>query len=133
MIPRILFWCAQKEDLALPVEYKAPALDREVIMSEEDLQKEGSLYRTFVYGTKEEKLEGIEWMTQHPSWSMKSWAPCLLYDKDFEVRGAAAAWIASTELLTGKKDLEAAYAVEENEIAKAIMQKAVEHLNSLYR
>ena len=133
MIPRILFWCAQKEDLALPVEYKAPALDREIIMSEEDLQKEGSLYRTFVYGTKEEKLEGIEWMTKHPSWSMKSWAPCLLYDKDFEVRGAAAAWIASTELLTGKKDLEAAYAVEENEIAKVIMEKAVEHLNSLYR
>ena len=133
MIPRILFWCAQKEDLALPVEYKAPALDKEVIMSNEDLLKESSLYRTFVYGTKEEKLEGINWMMTHPSWSMKTWATGLLYDKDFEVRGAAAAWIMSTELLTGKKDLEAAYAAEENEVAKAIMQKAVEHLNSLYR
>lgn len=133
MIPRILFWCAQKEDLAIPVEYKAPALDKEVIMSNEDLLKESSLYRTFVYGTKEEKLEGINWMMTHPSWSMKTWATGLLYDKDFEVRGAAAAWIMSTELLTGKKDLEAAYAAEENEVAKAIMQKAVEHLNSLYR
>lgn len=133
MIPRILFWCAGKEDLALPVEYKAPFLDREVIMSEEDLQKEGSLYRTFVYGTKEEKLEGINWMMTHPSWSMKTWATGLLYDKDFEVRGAAASYILSTELLTAKKDLEAAYALEENPNAKAIMQKAVESLQSLYR
>ena len=119
--------------MALPVEYKAPFLDTEVIMSEQDLEKEGSMYRTFVYGTKEEKLEGINWMMTHPSWSMKTWATGLLYDKDFEVRGAAAAWIASTELLTAKKDLEAAFALEENPIAKAIMQKAVEDINSLYR
>lgn len=133
MIPRILWWCAQKEDHALPVEYKAPSLDKEVIMSEEDLRKEGSLYRTFVYGSKEEKLEGINWMMTHPSWSMKTWATGLLYDKDFEVRGAAAAWIMSTELLTGKKELESACAIEQNTETKAIMQKAVEHIQSLYK
>lgn len=133
MIPRILWWCAQKEDQALPVEYKAPFLDKEVIMSEEDLRKEGSLYRTFVYGSKEEKLEGINWMMTHPSWSMKTWATGLLYDKDFEVRGAAAAWIMSTELLTGKKELESACAIEQNTETKAIMQKAVEHIQSLYK
>ncbi len=133
MIPRILWWCAQKEDQALPVEYKAPSLDKEVIMSEEDLRKEGSLYRTFVYGSKEEKLEGINWMMTHPSWSMKTWATGLLYDKDFEVRGAAAAWIMSTELLTGKKELESACAIEQNTETKAIMQKAVEHIQSLYK
>ena len=108
MIPRILFWCAQKEDMALPVEYKAPALDKEVIMSNEDLGKEGSMYRTFVYGTKEEKLEGFSWMMNHPSWSMKTWVSGLLYDKEPEVRSAAAAYIGSFELLTAKKDLEAA-------------------------
>lgn len=133
MIPRILWWCAGKEDQAYPVEYKAPSNDREIIMSEADLQKEASLYQTFVYGTKEEKLEGINWMMTHPSWSMKSWAPCLLYDKDFEVRGAAAAWILSTELLTARKDIETSCQLEENPVAKAIMQKAVEDLNSLYR
>ena len=133
MIPRILWWCAQKEDQALPVEYKAPSLDKEVIMSEEDLSKEGSLYRTFVYGTKEEKLECINWMMTHPSWSMKTWATGLLYDKDFEVREAAATWIMSTELLTGKKELESACAIEQNPETKAIMQKAVEHIQSLYK
>ena len=133
MIPRILFWCAGKEDQALPIEYKTPYNDREIIMSNEDLQKEGSLYRTFVYGTKEEKLEGIEWMMAHPSWSMKTWATGLLYDKDPEVKIAAAKYISESELLTAKKDIEAAFALEENETAKAEMQKAVEHIQSLYR
>ena len=133
MIPRILFWCAGKEDQALPVEYKAPSVDREIIMSEADLQKEASLYRTFVYGTKEEKLEGIEWMMVHPSWSMKTWATGLLYDKDPEVRSAAARYISVSELLTAKKDLEAAYALETNPEAKETMSKAVENINSLYR
>ena len=102
-------------------------------ISKKDLRKEGSLYRTFVYGSKEEKLEGINWMMTHPSWSMKTWATGLLYDKDFEVRGAAAAWIMSTELLTGKKELESACAIEQNTETKAIMQKAVEHIQSLYK
>ena len=133
MIPRILWWCAGKEDQAYPVEYKAPYNDREIIMSNSDLQKEGSLYRTFVYGTKEEKLEGMEWMMAHPSWSMKTWAAGLLYDKDPEVRTAAARYISESELLTAKKDIEAAFAIEEDETAKAEMQKAVEHIESLYR
>lgn len=133
MIPRILWWCAGKEDQAYPVEYKAPYNDREIIMSNSDLQKEGSLYRTFVYGTKEEKLEGMEWMMAHPSWSMKTWATGLLYDKDPEVRTAAARYISESELLTAKKDIEAAFALEEDENAKAEMQKAVEHIESLYR
>lgn len=133
MIPRILWWCAGKEDQAYPVEYKAPYNDREIIMSNSDLQKEGSLYRTFVYGTKEEKLEGMEWMMAHPSWSMKTWAAGLLYDKDPEVRIAAARYISESELLTAKKDIEAAFALEEDENAKAEMQKAVEHIESLYR
>lgn len=133
MIPRILFWCAQKEDMALPVEYKAPALDKEVIMSNEDLGKEGSMYRTFVYGTKEEKLEGFSWMMNHPSWSMKTWVSGLLYDKEPEVRSAAAAYIGSFELLTAKKDLEAACALEQDPQVKAVMQKSVQTINSLYR
>ena len=133
MIPRILWWCAGKEDQALPIEYKTPYNDREIIMSNEDLEKEGSLYRTFVYGTKEEKLEGMAWMIAHPSWSMKTWATGLLYDKDPEVRIAAAKYISESELLTAKKDLEAACALEENETAKAEMQKAVKHIQSLYR
>ena len=133
MIPRILWWCAGKDDQAYTIEYKTPYNDREIIMSNEDLQKEGSLYHTFVYGTKEEKLEGIEWMTAHPSWSMKTWATGLLYDKDPEVRTAAAKYISESELLTAKKDIEAAFALEENETAKAEMQKAVEHIQSLYR
>lgn len=133
MIPRILWWCAGKENQAYPVEYKAPYNDREIIMSNSDLQKEGSLYRTFVYGTKEEKLEGMEWMMAHPSWSMKTWAAGLLYDKDPEVRTAAARYISESELLTAKKDIEAAFALEEDENAKAEMQKAVEHIESLYR
>ena len=133
MIPRILWWCAGKEDQALPIEYNAPYNDREIIMSNSDLQKEGSLYRTFVYGTKEEKLEGMEWMMAHPSWSMKTWATGLLYDKDPEVRTAAARYISESELLTAKKDIEAAFALEEDENAKAEMQKAVEHIESLYR
>ena len=133
MIPRILWWCAGKEDQAYPVEYKAPYNDREIIMSNSDLQKEGSLYRTFVYGTKEEKLEGMEWMMAHPSWSMKTWAAGLLYDKDPEVRTAAARYISESELLTAKKDIEAAFALEEDETVKAEMQKAVEHIESLYR
>ena len=133
MIPRILFWCAGKEDMALPVEYKAPANDTEIIMSEQDLQKEGSLYHIFVYNTKEEILDGIEWMMVHPSWSMKTWATGLLYDKDYEVRSAAARYIQQSELLTAKKDLEAAYALETNPEAKAVMADAVRHINSLYR
>ena len=133
MIPRILFWCAQKEDMALPVEYKAPALDKEVIMSNEDLGKEGSMYRTFVYGTKEEKLECFSWMMNHPSWSMKTWVSGLLYDKEPEVRSAAAAYIGSFELLTAKKDLEAACALEQDPQVKAVMQKSVQTINSLYR
>ena len=39
----------------------------------------------------------------------------------------------STELLTGKKELESACAIEQNTETKAIMQKAVEHIQSLYK
>ena len=132
MIPRILWWCAGKEDQAYTVEYEAPYLNREIIMSNEDLQKEASLYHTFVYGTKEEKREGLEWMKEHPSWSMKSWAPCLLYDKDIEIRVAAAQYISATELLTARKDLRTAFSNEEDPVALQKMGEAFHHIEVLF-
>lgn len=135
MIPRMLMWCAQKDKFE---EYDAPLcnpdiyLNREVILTKEDLEKESSLYYTFVYGTTEEKLEGVEWMKEHPSWSMKKWVESLLFDKDAKVRVAAAEFIAENQIIRWRDYVKGALKAEKDSLAKREIAASDEYLDGLF-
>lgn len=133
MIPRLIRWCAGKSYTSFPETLCDPSLSvGEKILTVEDLNKEASLYHTFVYGTTEEKLEGVEWMKEHPSWSMKKWVASLLFDKDAKVRVAAAEFIAENQIIRWIDYVKGALKVEKDSLAKREIEAADEYLDGLF-
>ena len=133
MIPRLIRWCAGKSYISYPDSLCDPSLSQgEKILTEEDLNKEASLYRTFVYGSAEEKIEGIKWMKDHPSWSMKKWVASLLFDKDARVRVAAADYIAENQVIRWRNYVKGALKVELDSLAKREIMAVDEYLDGLF-
>ena len=133
MIPRLIRWCAGKNYISYPNSLCNPSLSQgEKILTEEDLNKEASLYRTFVYGTADEKIEGIKWMKDNPSWSMKKWVASLLFDKDAKVRMAAAEYIAENQVIRWRNYVKGALKAEKDSLAKREIMAVDEYLDGLF-
>lgn len=133
MIPRLIRWCAGKSYISYPNSLCDPSLSQgEKILTEEDLMKEASLYRTFVYGTADEKIEGIKWMKDNPSWSMKKWVASLLFDKDAKVRMAAAEYIAENQVIRWRNYVKGALKAEKDSLAKREIMAVDEYLDGLF-
>ncbi|MGI6572112.1 MAG: BPL-N domain-containing protein [Fermentimonas sp.] len=135
MIPRMVRWT-----LAMPIiEYTSEAVkpdlfEKEILMSFIDLREESKCFDTFLYGTPEQKLEALDWLQLHLSWSAKRWVQGLLYDGNPEVRLRAAKYIADTQYLHYLPDLKAAWLSEQDaEIKEKMEEQYTRVLNLITR
>ncbi|MGI6717685.1 MAG: BPL-N domain-containing protein [Bacteroidales bacterium] len=129
MIPAMVRWSINAE----PINYKAEVVNpdifnREILMSIEDLHKENSFFKVFLYGTADEKIEALDWLQNHHSWSAKRWIQGLLYDENASVRIRAAKYIADINYLQYLDDLKAIY---NNELDVEVKDSIKVHLDKL--
>lgn len=132
MIPRMVRWT-----LHMPIKpYKARAMNpdiynKEILMTKAQLEKESGCYKTFLYGTPEEKIAALDWLQACRSWDAKRWVQGLLFDGSPQVRVRAAQFIAETDYLKYRPDLEAACKGEKDASARIALEKYLKSLNEL--
>ncbi len=132
MIPSMVRWSINAE----PINYKDEVVNpnvfnKEILMSIDDLRKESSLFKVFLYGTAEEKIEALDWLQDHHSWDAKRWIQGLLYDKDASVRVRASKYIADINYLQYLDDVKAIYNNETNPEVKNSIKVNLDKLNNL--
>lgn len=144
MIPRMVRWCvaplfATDDEWEFIVnKFENPEItqdhtiaNREVLMSKDDLLQESKYFKTFLYGSYQEKIDALDWLEAHFSWDAKRWIQGLLFDQDPQVRARAAKYVANTHYLKYKSDLQAAYYSEKDSLAKASQRESIDYLNSI--
>ena len=132
MIPRMVRWTLRMPVVAYSKRVVNPDLyNREILMTKDDLRKERGYYRTFLYGSPNEKIAALDWLQACRSWDAKRWVQGLLFDNSPAVRERAARFIAETDYLPFLSDLEAACWVERDEQTKQSMMRHLEHLKAL--
>lgn len=100
-------------------------------MTKAQLEKESGCYKTFLYGTPEEKIAALDWLQACRSWDAKRWVQGLLFDGSPQVRVRAAQFIAETDYLKYRPDLEAACKGEKDASARIALEKYLKSLNEL--
>lgn len=132
MIPRMVRWTLRMPVVAYSKRVVNPDLyNREILMTKDDLRKERGYYRTFLYGSPNEKIAALDWLQACRSWDAKRWVQGLLFDNSLAVRERTARFIAETDYLPFLSDLEAACRVERDEQTKQRMVRHFEHLKAL--
>ena len=136
MIPRMVRWtlgedAPQQRFSADPALQDPTLVDRECLMTLEDLKTEAGLFQTLLYGTPGEKLAALDWLKAHSSWDAKRWVQGLLYDADPQVRAAAATYIADIHYLTYLPDVETLARTEADPQALILIRQSVGRLRSL--
>lgn len=132
MIPRMVRWTLRMPVVAYSKRVVNPDLyNREILMTKDELRKERGYYRTFLYGSPNEKIAALDWLQACRSWDAKCWVQGLLFDNSPAVRERAARFIAETDYLPFLSDLDAACKVECDEQTKQRMMKHLEHLKAL--
>ena len=82
-----------------PALQDASLVDRECLMTLDDIAREAACFKTLLTGTAAEKCAALDWLKAHSSWDAKRWVQGLLFDADPSVRVAAAAYIADIHYL----------------------------------
>lgn len=132
MIPRMVRWTLRMPVVAYSKRVvNLDLYNREILMTKDDLRKERGYYRTFLYGSPNEKIAALDWLQACRSWDAKRWVQGLLFDNSPAVRERAARFIAETDYLPFLSDLEVACRVERDEQTKQSMMKHFEHLKAL--
>ena len=136
MIARMVRWVLGEEALPQrfstdPALQEASLVNRECLMSIEDLKKESSCLQTFFYGSEAEKLQALQWLKEHSSWDAKRWVQGLLFDDSPLVRAAAAQYIADAHYLTYLPDVEALYLSEADAATREQVCHSLERLRRL--
>lgn len=132
LIPRMVRWTLNMPLGAYAQTAIAPdACGPEMLMSVADLRYESSCFRTFLYGSPEEKIAALDWLYQHQSWDAKRWVQGLLFDGSPEVRLRAAQYIADIAYLRYLPDMRAACAAEQDTEVKKQMQQHLRRLEAL--
>ncbi len=136
MISRMVRWTLG-EDAPLQRFASAPALqdaslvDRECLMTLDDIDREATCFKTLLTGTAAEKCAALDWLKAHSSWDAKRWVQGLLFDADPSVRVAAAAYIADIHYLSYLKDVETLYRTETEPEAREAIGNSLARLRSL--
>lgn len=129
MIPRMVRWAVKAPYITYSSQVVRPDIyNREILMTVADLRQESNYYQTFLYGTASEKIEALDWLESHASWSAKRWIQGLLFDADPEVRIRAAQYIANTEYTHYLKDVEVAVQVERDKKVRSELNKQLQLL-----
>lgn len=132
MIPRMVRWTLDKPIAGYAENVIDPTIfNKEILMSIADLRQESRYFRTFLYGTADEKIAALDWLQSKHSWDAKRWIQGLLYDGDAEVRVRAAQYIADIHYLHYLPDMRAAYQTEKDEAAKAQIKEYLDKLEAL--
>lgn len=132
MIPRMVRWTLDKPIAGYAENVIDPTIfNKEILMSIADLRQESRCFRTFLYGTADEKIAALDWLQSKHSWDAKRWIQGLLYDGDAEVRVRAAQYIADIHYLHYLPDMRAAYQTEKDEAAKAQIKEYLDKLEAL--
>lgn len=132
LIPRMVRWT-----LGLPLgtftkaAVNPSACGPECLMSVDDLRHESKCFRTFLYGTPDEKVATLDWLHQHQSWDAKRWVQGLLFDASPQVRLRAAQYIADIHYLHYLPDLRAAHQNETDANVKTLMGQHLQRLEAL--
>ena len=95
------------------------------------LKQESKYFRTFLYGTPEEKIAALDWLEKNISWDAKRWVQGLVYDQSPLVRARAAQYIANSEFTYYLPDLRGALKNEQDSVAKTALQNAIDFLNGI--
>lgn len=132
MIPRMVRWTLDKPIAGYAENVIDPTIfNKEILMSIADLRQESRCFRTFLYGTADEKIAALDWLQSKHSWDAKRWIQGLLYDGDAEVRVRAAQYIADIHYLHYLPDMRAAYQTEKDEAVKAQIKEYLDKLEAL--
>lgn len=107
-------------------------VNKEILMSIDDLKYESASFKKLVYGTEDEKLETLAWLKAHCSWDAKRWIQGMLYDSSPKVRAAAAQYIADIHYFTYLNDVKAAYQAETDEEAKKSIGASLVKMEELF-
>ena len=121
--PRMVRWALDMPIVEYTNEVVKPDLfEKEILMSVTDYVKNQNASTRFK-GTAEQKLEALDWLQSHLSWSAKRWVQGLLYDGNPKVRLRAAKYIADTQYLHYLPDLKAAWLSEQDVEMKEKMEE----------
>lgn len=129
MIPRMVRWAANAPLISYKKEViNTELFNKEILMSKEMLDKEASMYKIFLYGSADEKINALDWLQSVHSWDAKRWIQGLVYDSNPKVRVRAAKYIADKQYLKYLPDVQAAYNSEKD---KSIKNELKIHLDKL--
>lgn len=132
MIPRMVRWILDKPIKEYAENVVNPNIfNKEILMPITNLKQESSYFRTFLYGTSDEKIAALDWLQSKHSWDAKRWIQGLLFDGDTRVRVRAAQYIADTHYLPYLQDVQAAYRTEKDENAKVQIKEQLNKLEAL--
>lgn len=136
MVARMVRWAVgedapQQRFSEDPALQDANLVDRECLMSLEDLTREAACFNTLLYGTVEEKCATLDWLKAHSSWDAKRWVQGLLFDAAPSVRVAAAAYVADSHYFPYLKDMEILYRTESDPNARRSIGESLERLKRL--
>ncbi len=132
LIPRMVRWTLNKEFVEYSENAVRPDIHTdEILFSVDMLKQESKYFRTFLYGTPEEKIAALDWLEKNISWDAKRWVQGLVYDQSPLVRARAAQYIANSEFTYYLPDLRGALKNEQDSVAKVVLQNAVDFLNGI--
>jgi hypothetical protein len=125
MIPRMVRWTLNKPIAGYAENVIDPTIfNQEILMSIPDLRQESRYFRTFLYGTSEEKIAALDWLQSKHSWDAKRWLQGLLFDGDAQVRVRAAQYIADIHYIHYLPDMRAAYQTEKRRSSQGSDKRA---------
>lgn len=136
MVARMVRWTLGEETpqqrfASAPALQDASLVDRECLMTLDDLARESACFKTLLTGTATEKCAALDWLKEHSSWDAKRWVQGLLFDADPSVRVAAAAYIADIHYLPYLKDVETLYRTETDAETRQAIGNSLARLRSL--
>ena len=136
MISRMVRWTLGEDTpnqrfASDPALQDASLVNRECLMTLDDIDQESTCYKTLLTGTAAEKCAALDWLKAHSSWDAKRWVQGLLFDADPSVRVAAAAYIADIHYLHYLKDVETLYRTETEPAAREAIGNSLARLRSL--
>ncbi len=132
LIPRMVRWTLDLEYIEYSENAVRPTLfEKEILFNVDMLKRESAYFRTFLYGTPEEKVEALDWLEETAAWDAKRLVQGLVFDSSAMVRARAAEYIANSEFTHYLPDLKAALKNEKDENTKVALESSIRFLEKI--
>ena len=132
LIPRMVRWTLDLDYVEYSENVVRPTLfENEILFNVDMLKRESAYFRTFLYGTPEEKIEALNWLEETAAWDAKRLVQGLVFDSSAIVRARAAEYIANSEFTHYLPDLKAAYKNEKDQNTKDVLESSIHFLEEM--